>query len=133
MGFLLWSLLTNMRKLRLKNVDMGDNHICIFRTDTDSELSMVKKAALENGAFDAVVCTQWSEGGRGAANLAEAVINASNQPSNFKLLYDLNSSIEDKMNTIAKEMYGASGIKLTEGAQEKLRLLIKDVNKFGIL
>lgn len=75
---------------------------------------MVKQAALANGAADAVICNHWAEGGQGAVELADAVIAAANKPSNFKFLYDLNTSIEDKIKTIATEMYGAGEIKYAD-------------------
>ncbi|CAB0035950.1 unnamed protein product [Trichogramma brassicae] len=76
-------------------------------TDTPAELELVQKAAIANGANSAVVCTHWADGGKGALDLADAVINATSQPSNFHFLYELNLSIGDKINKIAKEMYGA--------------------------
>jgi len=69
---------------------------------------------LENGATDAVICTHWAEGGAGAAALADAVIAATEKNCNFKLLYDLEDSIEEKITKIAKEMYGAGEIVLAE-------------------
>lgn len=73
---------------------------------------MVKEASLANGATSAVVCTHWADGGPGALELADAVVAATSQPSNFKFLYDLNLSIEEKINVIAKEMYGAGEVVL---------------------
>lgn len=96
-------------------------------TDTPAELELVKNAAKESGAFDAVVCTHWADGGAGALQLADAVIAATEQPSNFKLLYDVNSSIEEKINTVAKEMYGAGTVVLAEKVQNK----IAAYNKLG--
>jgi len=69
---------------------------------------------LESGAADAVICTHWAEGGKGAITLADAVIAATEKPSNFKMLYDLENSIEEKINKIAKEMYGAGQVVLAE-------------------
>ncbi|KAF2899774.1 hypothetical protein ILUMI_06411 [Ignelater luminosus] len=89
--------------------------------DTDSELNMVRQAALENGAFEAVLCTHWAEGGMGATNLADAVIAACNKPTNFKFLYDLNLPIEEKINVIAKEMYGASKVICTSEVLETIK------------
>ena len=74
----------------------------------------MKEAALSNGATDAVVCTHWANGGKGALELADAVIAATSKPSNFKFLYDLDLSIEEKINTIAREMYGAGEIVLAD-------------------
>lgn len=92
-----------------------------FRTDTEAELNLVQQVALQNGAFDAVLCNHWAEGGPGALHLAESVIKASEQVSSFRFLYDLNLSIEDKLNVIAQEMYGASGVELTTQVQEAIR------------
>lgn len=69
---------------------------------------------MENGATDAVICTHWAEGGAGATALADAVIAATEKNSNFKLLYDLDDSIEEKINKIAKEIYGAGQVVLAE-------------------
>ena len=60
-----------------------------YRTDTDDELEIVQRMARQAGAFDAVVCTHWAEGGLGARDLAEAVKKATQEPSNFKFLYDV--------------------------------------------
>ncbi|XP_012285427.1 C-1-tetrahydrofolate synthase, cytoplasmic [Orussus abietinus] len=89
-------------------------------TDTQAELDLVKEAAIASGATDAVVCNHYAEGGAGAVALADAVIAASEIPSKFKLLYDLNDSIEKKIETIAKEMYGAGQITLTDKIKEKI-------------
>lgn len=96
-------------------------------TDTQAELELLKQAAIESGATDAVICNHWAEGGAGAIELADAVIAATNKTSNFKLLYDLNIDIEEKINTIAKEMYGAGEVVLADKVQEK----IKKYNQLG--
>lgn len=88
--------------------------IDIYRTDTEAELELVKKAALESGAADAVVCNHWAEGGLGAANLADAIIAVTSKSNDFKFLYDINANIVEKINTIAKEMYGAGEVILTD-------------------
>ena len=62
---------------------------CLYRTDTEAELDLVSRLAKEHGAFDAVKCSHWAEGGRGALALAEAVQRAAAAPSSFQLLYDL--------------------------------------------
>lgn len=65
---------------------------CLFRTDTETELDLVSRLAREHGAFDAVKCTHWAEGGKGALALAQAVQKAAQAPSSFRLLYDLKVS-----------------------------------------
>ncbi|CAK9807659.1 C-1-tetrahydrofolate synthase, cytoplasmic [Anthophora plagiata] len=94
--------------------------INVHATDTQAELELVKQAAIESGASDAVLCNHWAEGGAGAAELADAVINATNKLSNFKVLYDLNIGIEEKINIIAKEMYGAGQVVLADKVRDKI-------------
>ena len=55
-----------------------------FRTDTVAEWELLKRASLESGAFRAVICKHWAEGGAGATELADAVIEACKQPSEFR-------------------------------------------------
>lgn len=62
---------------------------CLSRTDRETELDLVSRLAREHGAFDAVKCTHWAEGGKGALALAQAVQKAAQAPSSFRLLYDL--------------------------------------------
>ncbi|MBE0686655.1 MAG: formate--tetrahydrofolate ligase, partial [Anaerolineaceae bacterium] len=76
-----------------------------FYTDTDAELALVRKAAVEQGgAFDAVVSAHWEFGGEGAVDLAKAVILASEEKHDFKFLYPLEASIKEKIEAIAKEI-----------------------------
>ncbi|XP_045603715.1 C-1-tetrahydrofolate synthase, cytoplasmic isoform X2 [Procambarus clarkii] len=91
-----------------------------FVTDTEAELNLVKELAIGAGAVDAVICNHWAKGGAGAVRLAEAVVAASNQPSDFKFLYNLTSSIEDKIRTIAQKIYGADDIEIQPEAQEQI-------------
>jgi methylenetetrahydrofolate dehydrogenase (NADP+) / methenyltetrahydrofolate cyclohydrolase / formyltetrahydrofolate synthetase len=93
-----------------------------FTTDTDKEFEVVKKAALDAGAEGAYVCENWAKGAAGAKELAEAVVAACEKPSHFKLLYDLDIPIKDKIETIAREVYGADGVNFEPAAQEKLKL-----------
>ena len=65
-----------------------------FASDTPAELEAVRTAALEAGAFDAVVCEHHAYGGKGAVALGEAVIKACEQPSAFKFTYDLDLPIK---------------------------------------
>jgi len=55
-----------------------------FRTDSEEELSLLQRLCKEQGAFDAVICSHWAHGGQGAVALAEAVVKAAEEPSNFK-------------------------------------------------
>ncbi|KAF8212232.1 C-1-tetrahydrofolate synthase [Mycena galopus ATCC 62051] len=91
-----------------------------FASDTPAELALVRDEALAGGADAAVVSNHWAEGGAGARALAEALISTCEGPSQFKFLYDLNLSIEEKINIIAKEIYGADGIELSELARTQV-------------
>lgn len=91
--------------------------------DTAAELEAVRSAALENGAFDAVLSSHYAEGGKGADELAEALTKScSSEKSTFRYLYELNESIEDKVLTIAKEMYGAGEVEFQPSVKEKIQL-----------
>ena len=87
-----------------------------FHTDTEAELALVVAKAKEAGAFDAVVSTHWENGGSGAAALAEAVVKASESPSDLKLLYDLDLTIEEKIEKIVKDIYRGASIEIEEKA-----------------
>ncbi|KAF8329155.1 FTHFS-domain-containing protein [Cantharellus anzutake] len=91
-----------------------------FASDTQAELELIKAEALAAGADAAVVSNHWAEGGAGAKALAEAVVALCEGPSNFKFLYDLNESIEAKITSISKNIYGADGIELSERAQKQI-------------
>ncbi|XP_058457077.1 C-1-tetrahydrofolate synthase, cytoplasmic isoform X2 [Malaya genurostris] len=91
-------------------------------TDSKAEHDLIKKCCKQAGAFATVVSDHWAKGGEGAADLAQAVIDACNQPSNFKLLYELDLTIEEKMMKIAKEMYGAGTIELSPRVKDAVRL-----------
>lgn len=91
-----------------------------FANDTPAEVEIVRKAAIEAGAMDAVVSRHWMEGGKGAIALAEAVIKACDKPSNFKFLYPLEVSIKEKIETIAREIYRADGVDYTPEAEAKI-------------
>eukprot|EP00455_Lapot_gusevi_P034447 TRINITY_DN3796_c0_g2_i4.p1 TRINITY_DN3796_c0_g2~~TRINITY_DN3796_c0_g2_i4.p1 ORF type:complete len:661 (+),score=332.37 TRINITY_DN3796_c0_g2_i4:66-1985(+) len=95
-----------------------------FTTDTDAEVAVVKAKALEAGASDAVLATHWAHGGRGAQALAEAVERAiaSSNRENFRFLYPLDASIKTKIETIAREMYGAREVTYSEEAERKIAL-----------
>jgi len=93
-----------------------------FATDTPAEVELVRKAAIEAGAEDAVVSTHWMNGGEGAAKLGEAVIKASEKPSNFKFLYPLDIPIKEKIEIICKEIYGADGVDYLPEAEKKIEL-----------
>eukprot|EP00002_Diphylleia_rotans_P016108 TRINITY_DN312_c0_g1_i2.p1 TRINITY_DN312_c0_g1~~TRINITY_DN312_c0_g1_i2.p1 ORF type:complete len:634 (-),score=151.30 TRINITY_DN312_c0_g1_i2:97-1998(-) len=91
-----------------------------FATDTDAEIALIRQKALEAGAFDAVLANHWAEGGKGAAAVAEALIRATESPSEFKFLYPLEASIKEKIETIAKVVYGAGAVEYSAKAEEQI-------------
>jgi len=93
-----------------------------FTDDTDAELALVQKIALDNGAYASEPCDIWAKGGGGALELAEAVAKATEQPKDFKFLYPLEASIEEKIETIATKVYGADGVDFLPEAKKKLKL-----------
>lgn len=95
-------------------------------SDSDKEHEVIREEALKAGADDAIVSNHWEEGGKGAIDLANGVIKAANSPDkNFNFLYGLEPSVEDKISTIAKEMYGAEEVEFLPEAQKKIDLYTK--------
>uniref|UniRef100_A0A5G2QGL1 C-1-tetrahydrofolate synthase, cytoplasmic n=1 Tax=Sus scrofa TaxID=9823 RepID=A0A5G2QGL1_PIG len=119
---------SNLRK-QIENAKMFGVPVVVavnaFKTDTEAELDLVSRLAKEHGAFDAVKCTHWAEGGKGALALAQAVQRAAQAPSSFQLLYDLELPIEDKIRIIAQKIYGADDIELLPEAQHKAEVYTK--------
>jgi formyltetrahydrofolate synthetase len=91
-----------------------------FPTDSDTERELIRKLAKEAGALDAFVSQVWAKGGAGGAELAEAVVHACNQPKDFKFLYPLDVPIKQKIETIAREIYGADGVDYAPLAEERI-------------
>ncbi len=96
-----------------------------FTSDTDAEIEMIKQAAVEFGAEDAVESNVWAKGGEGGAALAEAVVAACEKPSQFKFLYPLDIPIKEKIETIATKVYGADGVDYAAAAESKINLYTK--------
>ncbi|KNC54684.1 formate-tetrahydrofolate ligase [Thecamonas trahens ATCC 50062] len=92
-----------------------------FSTDTDAEVALVRDAAIAAGAVDAVCSEHHGKGGAGAVDLANAVIAATQEPSDFKHLYELDLPLKDKIEVIAREIYGADGVKYSTKATARLR------------
>jgi formate--tetrahydrofolate ligase len=101
--------------------------VCInkFHTDTKAELEMVRKAAEAAGAR-AAVSEQWAKGGEGATDLAAAVIEACSEKSNFKYLYPLEMKLRDRVEKLAKEVYGADGVSWAPEAAAKAKAFEAD-------
>jgi formyltetrahydrofolate synthetase len=99
-----------------------------FPGDTDEEVELVKRIALEHGAYGAEVNDGFMLGGAGGAALAEAVVAAADEKKDFDYMYPLSAPIEDKIEAIAKRVYGADGVFLQPAASAK----IKAFNKAGL-
>src|SRR5215469_6409709 len=90
-----------------------------FPTDHPSEHQAIQKVAAAAGARSAV-CTHFSDGGRGAAELAEAVAEAADEPSDFRFLYASGASLREKIETVAARVYGAGGVEYSPQATKQL-------------
>ena len=95
--------------------------VCVnsFYTDTPAEIKLVRKAAESNGAT-AAVSEHWLKGGEGARELAEAVVAACEKPNDFRFLYDLDMPHKQRIEKIAREVYGADGVAYDYKARAKL-------------
>ena len=113
--------LENMQKFGLSRV-VAINH---FPTDSNEEIDWLIQACEALG-IKAVVSKGWADGGKGTTNLAKAVIQEiDNNSSNFKPLYQKNDTIKNKIETIAKEIYGAEGVNYSTQAERGLRSIEK--------
>jgi formate--tetrahydrofolate ligase len=113
--------LENMQKFGLSRV-VAINH---FPTDSNEEIDWLIQACEALG-IKAVVSKGWADGGNGTTNLAKAVIQEiDNNSSNFKPLYQKNDTIKNKIETIAKEIYGAEGVNYSTQAERGLRSIEK--------
>jgi len=101
--------------------------VCIncFHTDTKDEIALVKKYAEEAGA-SAPVSTHWENGGDGALEFADAVKDACEKEPDFKFLYPIETKLRDRVDLIAKNVYGADGVAWTPEAEAKAKYLEED-------
>jgi len=101
--------------------------VCVncFHTDTKAEIALVRKYAEQAGARCAV-STHWADGGDGAVELAQAVKEACDDKSKFKFLYPIETKLRDRVEKIAKTVYGASGVSWTPEAEAKAKMLEGD-------
>jgi formate--tetrahydrofolate ligase len=93
-----------------------------FPSDTPGEVEAIKEVAMAAGASAAVVATHFTDGGRGATDLAEAVWAAASSPSEFQLLYPDDAPLAEKMLAIVTKVYGADGMELLPPAKKALKL-----------
>ena len=90
-----------------------------FPTDTPEELELVRRLAIQHGAYAAEINTAFENGGKGATALAEAVVAAADEPNDFRLAYSYDAPIEAKIRAIAQNVYGADDVFLLKTAKER--------------
>jgi len=105
--------------------------INVFNTDHPEEIAAIKRIAVEAGALGASVARHHADGGRGAMELAEMVVQAAETPSEFKFLYDLDQPIKAKIEAIATKIYGAADVAYDPQAERQIRDY--EANGFGDL
>lgn len=105
-----------------------------FPTDTKAELDEVEREC-KSLSVNAVLSEVWAKGGDGGINLANEVLRqiTENKNSNFKFAYELDDTIENKINSIAKKIYHANGVTFTDNAKSQIEVLVKlGLNKLPI-
>ncbi|RDI76171.1 Formyltetrahydrofolate synthetase [Gaiella occulta] len=90
-----------------------------FPTDTPEELELVRRLAVEHGAYAAEVNTAFEHGGEGAIALSEAVVAAADEPNGFTFAYPADAPIEEKIRSIVQKVYGGDDVQLLPAAKEK--------------
>lgn len=114
--------MTNLAK-HIENIQKFGLSIVVainaFPTDTENELQELK-ALCESMGASVSISEAWAKGGEGAIDLAQKVIEATEKPSNFQYMYDVNDSIKDKINAIATKIYGADGVNYTPAVEKTI-------------
>jgi formyltetrahydrofolate synthetase len=110
----------------IENAKLFGIPVCVavnsFKYDTAAEVALVQRIAREAGSEGAFKCTHWMDGGKGAVELAEAVIGAAKRTSHFEYLYPLEWPIKKKIEAIATRVYGADGVDYLPEAEAKVAL-----------
>jgi formate--tetrahydrofolate ligase len=117
----------NVRKAGISPV------VCInaFYTDTDAEIAKVRELCEAEGARVAL-SRHWEQGGDGAIEFAETVIEACEEKTEFKFLYELDMPIKKRIELIAKEVYGADGVDYSAAAEKSLARIQADPELAGL-
>ena len=92
-----------------------------FPGDTDEEVDLVRRLALQHGAHAAELNEAFERGGEGAAALAEAVVDAADHPNEFEFTYPIDAPIEAKIEAIATRVYGAGSVVFLQTAKDKIK------------
>ena len=93
-----------------------------FPTDTDAEIDLVIEKCRELGV-NVRLSTVWAEGGKGGIDLAEEVIRLCEEKNDFTYSYELGTSIEEKIDSIVKKVYGGDGVAFTDEAKAEIERL----------
>jgi formyltetrahydrofolate synthetase len=92
-----------------------------FPGDSDEEVDLVRRLALEHGAHAAELNEAFERGGEGAASLAEAVVDAADHPNEFEFTYPIDAPIEAKIEAIATRVYGAGSVMFLQTAKDRIK------------
>jgi hypothetical protein len=96
-----------------------------------AELELIRAKAIAAGASDAVLSNHWAHGGAGAADLARAMVKTCETPADFKLLYPLELTIEEKIEIIVKRIYRGDGIEISEKAAADIARFVRVLTGVG--
>ena len=97
-----------------------------YTSDTEKEIEVLTELLKEHGV-ELSLCENWAKGGAGITDLAEKVVDLCEKPCDFKYMYELDDTIENKIESVAKKIYGAEGVEYSESAKES----IERINKWG--
>ena len=95
-----------------------------YNTDTEKELEYVQNALKQKGIMSSLV-ESWAKGGKGAIDIAQKIVDISNQEADFKYIYDLDKGIKDKIKAVATKIYGAKGVTYEKDADENIEKIEK--------
>ena len=96
-----------------------------YVTDSQKEIEYLQSKLKEKGVELSLV-ESWGKGGEGAIDLAEKVTKLCEREENFKFIYDVNEKVEEKIEKVAKEIYGAEGIELSENAKKSIKFIVEN-------
>ncbi|WP_130819809.1 formate--tetrahydrofolate ligase [Anaerococcus vaginimassiliensis] len=113
-------------EIHIENMRKFGNNILVainkFASDTDKEIALLKELTDKMGV-KAVETTVFTDGGEGGVELAKSLVEICENENEFKFLYDLDNSIKEKIETISKEIYRASGVVYTKKADKEIKRL----------
>jgi len=124
-----YECLENEKELTVENVRKFGVPVIValneFPTDTEKELKLLYDKCNEMNV-DVVLSKVWAQGGEGGVDLAKKVVEIiETKPSDFKPLYDVNLSIKEKIECIAKEVYGADGVDYSKKVETQIKAIEK--------